>query len=72
MSLTAAASSGGKQGGSASTSRAVARPSSATATSNARCPASAPRLSGLVLNELRDSGRIALHGSGPGARWHRL
>jgi peroxiredoxin len=26
----------------------------------------------LVLNELRDSRRIELHGSGPGARWHRL
>ncbi len=26
----------------------------------------------LILNELRDSGRIELHGSGPGARWHRL
>ena len=26
----------------------------------------------LVLNELRDEGRIAIDGAGPGARWRRV
>ncbi len=34
-------------------------------------PEVSPSTIRLVINELRDSGRIAVHGAGPGARWHR-